>query len=282
MSFNWRNRFFRRYQRLHEDEVIEKVEVPTKISTFLSFRTSHIAKHLILIDWAIFKSIAFEELSSCGWAWKRTESCAPNVVKFSERFHHITHWTIDTIFSGTTPETRAAALGKFIKLIQHLHYRNDFHSSYAILCGLQIESIQRLHQTWKLLSSGKVKTFKYYCNFYSPRNNYAKLRKYTAKLICIHDFPCIPYLALFLGDLMKIHKENPGPAICNLKRITLMMEVIHLIQRFQRSSRNNIFVCYASYKPEVKNYCLSTHFSKEEQTFLRNHCEKISLKLEPT
>ncbi|GFR20130.1 ras-specific guanine nucleotide-releasing factor RalGPS1 [Trichonephila clavata] len=297
MHFNWGIRFFRRYQKLPEDEVNEQVEVPSKIATFLNIRTRHIAfsyiwlrvhpyrevkmKHLILIDWEIFKNIKFEELSSCGWAWCRTESCAPNVVKFLERFNNITHWTVDTIFSGTTPAMRASVIKKFIKLIQHLHYRNDFHLSYAILFGLQIESIQRLHETWKLLSSNKVKTFKYFCSFYSSQNNYAKLRKYMEKLVTIHNFPCIPYLALYLEDLLKIHRENPGPAICNLRRITLMMDVIYLIQKFQKSSKKSIPLCHTSSKPEVRKYCLSINFSKEEQNFLRSSCEKISLKLEP-
>lgn len=281
MHFDWGIRFVRRYQKLPE-EVNEQVEVPTKIATFLSFRTRHIAKHFILIDWEIFKNIKFEELSSCGWAWDRTESCAPNVVKFLERFDNITHWTVDTIFSGTTPEMRASVIRKFIKLIQHLHYRNDFQSSYAILSGLQIESIQRLHHTWSLLQSNKVKTFKYFCSFYSPKNNYAKLRRYMARLVSIPDFRCIPYLALYLEDLMKIHKANPGPAICNLRRITLMMNVIYLIEKFQKSSKNSIPLCPASSKPEVRNYCLSINFSKEEQNLLRSCCEKISLKLEPT
>ncbi|GFV58092.1 ras-specific guanine nucleotide-releasing factor RalGPS1 [Trichonephila clavipes] len=136
--------------RSKADVIKFAIAVPSKIAAFLNFRTRHIAKHLILIDWEIFKNIKFEELSSCGWAWSRTESCAPNVVKFLERFDNITHWTIDTIFSGTTPAMRASVIKKFIKLIQHLHYRNDFQSTYAILFGLQIESIQRLHETWKV------------------------------------------------------------------------------------------------------------------------------------
>ncbi|PRD28871.1 UNVERIFIED_CONTAM: Ras-specific guanine nucleotide-releasing factor RalGPS2 [Trichonephila clavipes] len=125
-----------------------------------------------------------------------------------------------------------------------------------------------------LLSSNKVKTFKYFCSFYSSKNNYAKLRKYMAKLVSVHSFPCIPYLALYLEDLMKIHRENPGPAICNLRRITLMMDVIYLIQKFQKSSKKSIPLCHSSCKHEERKYCLSINFSKDEQKFLRSSCEK--------
>ncbi|GFT36093.1 ras-specific guanine nucleotide-releasing factor RalGPS2 [Nephila pilipes] len=221
-------------------------------------------------------------MSSCDWAWSTTESSSPNVVKFLERFHHITHWTMDTIFSGTTPTMRAAAMRKFIKLIQHLHYRNDLQSSYAILSALQTEPIQRLHKTWKLLSSSKVKTFKYFRSFYSPKNNYAKLRQHTIEHLWTEDFPTIPYLALYLGDLMNFHRENSRPKVHKDYRNALMRTfTTDLISRLQEESKGNILAYYSSYKPEVKNYCLSIHFSKEEQIFLQIHCKKISLKLEP-
>lgn len=45
-------------------------------------------------------------------------------------------------------------------------------------------------------------------------------------------FPTVP----FLSELLKIDLEQPGPDICNLRRVTMMMKPIKVIQSYQKSN----------------------------------------------
>lgn len=52
------------------------------------------AAQLTLLDIAVFREIAPDELLSCAWNKKNKSTVAPNVVAFTRRFNHVSICTI--------------------------------------------------------------------------------------------------------------------------------------------------------------------------------------------
>ena len=109
----------------------------------LDFRHDELASQMTLIDHEIFEKIKPEELMSCSWNKKTKHEIAPNIVKLTQRFNHVSFWVVEEILKPTLSRDRTEIVSHFIHVAKKCHELNNLHTQYAIISALQSAPIFR-------------------------------------------------------------------------------------------------------------------------------------------
>lgn len=209
------------------------VDVDASLGNVVRLVVDDLASQITLLDLDVFKRIPTEELSSCEWTKKDKAIKCPNICAFTRRFNNISFWVVQEILNGITPKDRAEIVSHFIKVAKKLHELNNLHSLFAIVSAMRSASVYRMNKTWDNVSKKDKQNLDRLAALFSEENNWINLRQYLETL----KLPCIPYLGLFLTDLVYIDLAFPNKTkgLEPEQRQTKMNNILRILSNYQSS-----------------------------------------------
>jgi hypothetical protein len=209
---------------------------PPTIS-ILDFDHTEIANQLTLIDSGVFCNVTPEELIDENFTKKKRHlNLAPRVTQMTAISNELSAYVGDSILSGDMPaKARRNLLKHWIRIADRCFELKNFNSLLSIVSALQSVNIMRLKRIWDLLSPKYHVMFQNLKKVLMPDKNFAF---YRSKLKNI-SAPCIPYLGLYLSDLIFIDEGNPKykevgqVKMVNLDRFDRLTKLIGGLQQFQ-------------------------------------------------
>jgi len=94
----------------------------------------------------------FSEFVSCQWTKKDKDVRAPGIMKFINRFNHVTGIISYDVVHGHTQEKRASLIEFWIKTAAHCRDLNNFNACVEIVSALNASAVHRLKKSWELVS----------------------------------------------------------------------------------------------------------------------------------
>lgn len=249
-------------------------EVDTTVGNVLCLSVDDLASQMTLLDKQVFASIQTEEFQSCSWTKKEKCITSPNIVAMTRRFNNVSFWVVQEILNGVTAKERADIISHCIKIAKRLYELNNLHSLFAIVSALRSASIYRMTNTWNALSKKDKQTLDKLAHLFSEDNNWETLRQYLETL----KLPCIPYLGLYLTDLVYIDLAFPNRTngLDIEPRESKMNNILRIISEFQSSDYS-----FIEGKTDIQKYLQSMRYIEELQNIFEEEQYKKSLLLEP-
>lgn len=233
------------------------------IISALRIPPDELASQITLLDLPVFTAIKMDELTSCAWTKKNKVIITPNIVAFTRRFNHTSFWTVQEILNGGSAKERAEIVTHFIKLGKRLLDLNNLHSLFAVTSALKSASVHRLDKTWSYVSKKDRQAFEKLANIFSEDNNWSNLREIIDKL----RLPCIPYLGIYLTDLVFIDLAHPytKAGLEPEQREIKMNNILRVISIYQNSDYSHLPVLVP-----IQRYLQSMRYIEELQNIFED------------
>jgi Ras-specific guanine nucleotide-releasing factor RalGPS len=233
------------------------------IISALRIPPDELASQITLLDLPVFTAIKMDELTSCAWTKKNKVIITPNIVAFTRRFNHTSFWTVQEILTGSGAKERAEIVTHFIKLGKRLLDLNNLHSLFAVTSALKSASVHRLDKTWSYVSKKDRQAFEKLAGIFCEDNNWSNLRDIIDKL----RLPCIPYLGIYLTDLVFIDLAHPytKAGLEPEQREIKMNNILRVISIYQNSDYSHLPVLVP-----IQRYLQSMRYIEELQNIFED------------
>ncbi|XP_065575373.1 ras-specific guanine nucleotide-releasing factor RalGPS2-like isoform X2 [Artemia franciscana] len=243
----------------------------TKNLNLLNVPAEDVASELTLFSFEVFSQIQPDELSCHSDSGKTRREMAPNIAAFTDQFNVISLWVVQEILNHEDPKLRADTIVYFIKVAKKLSDLRNFHAKYAVLSGLNYQAIYRLKLTWQYVSKKDQQLFRKLLDVFSSEENFSKLREV---MDCL-KLPCIPYLGLYLTDLVYLKDLRTSPWGSSNRELSTN-NILRTITSYQTSDYS-----FLRARPRIRDHLLSLRYIEGLLNLLEEDQYRRSLKLEP-
>ncbi|KAL4998290.1 ras guanine nucleotide exchange factor domain-containing protein [Aspergillus recurvatus] len=200
---------------------------------FLKIDAREIARQLTLMESCIFGKIQPNELLHKNWQRRESQDVAPNVRALIQFFNQLSGWVGALVLAESDLKKRTQVIGHFINVANACHNLQNYSAVVSILSGLQSAPVYRLGRTWAMVTQRDCDTLEPLQALISSEQNHQTYRDTLRRAVP----PCIPFLGLFLKDLIFIEDGNPAltpdERLINFSKYSMLTSTIHTVQRFQ-------------------------------------------------
>jgi son of sevenless-like protein len=155
-------------------------------------------------------------------------------------------WVASVILTVEDMNKRVLLVAKFILIAQRCKEINNFNAVMEIVSGLESSSIHRLQKTWMRIPQTAKTMLEELKGLMSQNGNF-KLFRTTLKNATP---PCLPYLGVYLTDLVFIEDGNPNTSQ-NLIYFTKRKQVANVIREIQQYQQTPY---YFEPVPKIQNW----------------------------
>lgn len=237
------------------------------IQNVLDFSAVEIAQQLTLMEWNIWEKIKTWELLGLAWTKKDKNERAPNVVAMTTRFNLVSNWVASVFCTTDNIKARTKTLKKFLDIAEQLKLMGNFNGFMEIFSALQRGPCQRMKKAFQSL--GKYEKKYDELNAITECTNHVKIREAISTI----DPPVIPYLGMYLSDILFTHEGNPDyiNGLINFYKCVKCSETIKRIKQyqlkgypFQENTHLQALLMNLNYLEEKTLYDISYHLEPRE------------------
>lgn len=205
--------------------------------SIMDFDDLEIARQFTIIESKMFCAITPMELLDQEFSRKQGVSLAHNVKAMSAASTDLAGWVAESILWETEQKRRTSVLKHWIKIGERCAQLQNFNTLMAIMCALNSSTIARLKRTWDGLNKAQKVLLDYLRHITDHQRNYAVYRSNIRQA----SVPCLPFLGLYLTDLVFVDEGNPncrpsktsGRILINFDKHQKTTKVVSDLQRFQ-------------------------------------------------
>jgi hypothetical protein len=203
----------------------------------LDFDDLEIARQLTLLESETFCKIAPVELLGQEFSKKKGQSLAVHVKAMSAASTDLAGWVADSILAETEQKRRTLVLKQWLKVAERCAQLNNYNTLMAIMSALNSSTIDRLKRTWDGLNRNQRSLLDHLRSVTDHQRNYLV---YRARLKQIRT-PCLPFLGLYLTDLVFVDEGNPSTRpskvterpLINFDKHAKSAKIVFELQKFQ-------------------------------------------------
>jgi len=224
------------YPALYSGE-IPKPKLSRNLSEQLSFLDVHpleMARQLTIRFFDIYKKIKHTEFF--GQSWIKSSSSSENILKMINFFNEVSLWVSTTVLLATKIRDRVKIMETFIKIAAASRELNNFHLLMAILSAFFSSPLLRLKWTKEKLSKRTKQILKSLEELMSMEKAFKNYRSALKNA----EAPCIPYIGVYLTDLVFIEDGNPNLVgkRMNFVKQKYIYNIVSTVQRYQKFPYN--------------------------------------------
>lgn len=196
-----------------------------------NFSSKKLAQNLTSIMFDIFIKISPHELiiSTINDDCKNGE----NIKKIVDFFNKISLWVPTEIIKKITEKEQIKITKKFINIAKKCLELNNFLGIFAIVCGLNHNSIQKLKNIWK--NNLLKRSLKKINRITDPYKNYYNYRFYINNLNL--DDPIIPCIGIIQSDLKHLLENDVYQLDKQSIDLDLFDNIVKLINNFENMKK---------------------------------------------
>ncbi|KAL4928085.1 Ras-GEF domain-containing protein [Aspergillus undulatus] len=226
--------------------------LPRKLNKvqFLKIDAREIARQLTLMESSMYGKLQPRELLNKNWQKKESSNApspAPNVRALIRYFNQLSTWASTLILAEGDLKKRTQVIGHLVNVASACYHLQNYSAVVSVLSGLESAPVYRLGRTWAMVTERTCSILEPLQALISSDQNYQTYRDALRRVLP----PSVPFLGLFLKDLVFIEDGNPAmtsEGLINFSKYSMLATTIHEAQRFQQAS-------YSLYPvPELQEY----------------------------
>ncbi|ORX45619.1 ras GEF [Piromyces finnis] len=246
------------------------------------------ARQLTLIESEYYKSVTGTECLDQIWGTKRQKEFKqpsdvleyPNVSRMIFHTNQLTTWVASCVLNSEILKERENTLKYFAQLAIECSKINNFNGVTAIVAGLSMGPVYRLHNTWRVFNEKNKELSESYSNvsdLVSPKGQYSNYRKKLKELDDKNE-QIMPFLGVYFTDLTFVELGNADyiakTSNINFEKRRKAAKIINEIKHYQNKTFNFIPV-----KP-IQDFIINLDKYKNQPFYTEDELYDLSLKYE--
>lgn len=200
----------------------------------LNTHPAELARQFTLYEQRLISQIPLFEFIDKNWT--REKISTPFISRAISRFNETVLWFQTQILTCRDFE-RATIIERIIDCAMECYTMGNFSTTMQIVACLGKHYISQLKDAWSYVSKRKLTRLQTLEEICSPLQNFKSLRMTIRKRIALEK-PCIPYLGVYLTDLIFIEEGNPtflDRVFVNYHKWELIFRTIQEIEYISKS-----------------------------------------------
>ncbi|KNC47762.1 uncharacterized protein AMSG_03989 [Thecamonas trahens ATCC 50062] len=206
---------------------------PGPLRSLVQVHPIEVARQLALIDFAMFVRVERKELLRQAFVKPDSRRGAPHIQGLIDQFNATSSWAMTQVLMGETADERAVLICMLVDVARECQQLGNYSAMMALVSGLQGAAVSRLKFSWALVPDEYTEHWDDLKRALSMNHNYHAYREALRR----QQAPAVPYLGVFLQDLVFIDDGNPSLVaphnLINMAKHAMNAGVINELLRLQ-------------------------------------------------
>jgi hypothetical protein len=163
-----------------------------------------------------------------------------NLQQLKQFQWHMMDWCISQIIHSSSIDDARAKISFFLNVATCMESFRNFNGMFEIFTVLHTTSVFRLKEAWKGLSAACLERDVSLKELFHTTDSFANYRSYLLKLPDLRNKPTVPYLGVYLKDLVHLKQlptraSEPGKeSLVNMAKMTSLSSKLLDLHAFQQ------------------------------------------------